>query len=153
MRGGARWVVIGTLLLIHFALHPLWSGWRAGPDLLAGGLLLGSLGLRASRAAALGFVLGLLEASMALGPLGPTMLVLGAAGWAGAWLRDVFYSDSARFMPTFLVVGVWAIEVLLALISRTGASPAGILLYAPASALLTAAVCWVTERLVSVFAR
>jgi cell shape-determining protein MreD len=144
-------VVIGTLLLVHFALHPVWTAWRAGPDLLAGGLLLGSLGLRASRAAALGFVLGLLEASMALGPLGPTMLILAAAGWGGARLRDVFYSDSARFMPTFLVVGVWVIEVLQGFVGGGGMSPAGVLVYAPLSALATAAVCWGTERLVSFF--
>jgi len=142
MRGPGRWIVIGMILLVHFALHPVWSGWPAGPDLLAGGLLLGSLGLRSSRAAALGFVLGLLEASMALGPLGPTMLVLAIAGWVGAWLRDVFYSDSARFMPAFLVVGVWAIEVL---------SLATVFVYAPLSAAFTAAVCWLAERFVSFF--
>jgi len=151
MRGRGRWVVIGVLLVVHFALHPVWSGWRAGPDLLAGGLLLGSLGLRSSRAAALGFVFGMLEASMALGPLGPTMLVLAAAGWVGAWLRDVLYSDSARFMPAFLVVGVWAIEVLLAIVSGTGVSPGTVFLYAPLSAVFTAAVCWCAERFVSFF--
>lgn len=151
MRGAGRWIVIGLLLIVHFALHPVWSGWRAGPDLLAGGLLLGSLGLRSSRAAALGFVLGLFEASMALGPLGPTMLVLAAAGWIGAWLRNVFYSDSARFMPTFLVVGVWAIEVLLGLVAGGGVSLGTVALYAPISAIFTAAVCWMTERFVSFF--
>lgn len=150
MRGRGRWIVIGMILVFHFALHPVWSAWRAGPDLLAGGLLLGSLGLRPSRAAALGFVLGLLEASMALGPLGPTMLVLAAAGWVGAWLRDVLYSDSARFMPTFLVVGVWAIEVLLGLVAG-GVSLAAVFVYAPLSAVFTATVCWVAERFVSFF--
>jgi len=151
MRGPGRWIVIGMILLVHFALHPVWSGWPAGPDLLAGGLLLGSLGLRSSRAAALGFVLGLLEASMALGPLGPTMLVLAIAGWVGAWLRDVFYSDSARFMPAFLVVGVWAIEVLLGLVAGGGVSLATVFVYAPLSAAFTAAVCWLAERFVSFF--
>lgn len=151
MRIGGRWVVIGLLLAFHFGLHPVWSGWPAGPDLLAGGVLLGSLLLRSGQAAVLGFVLGLLEASMSLGPLGPTMLVLAAAGFAGAWLRDVFYSDSGRFGPTFLFVGVWTLQVALSLVAGIGLSAQSLLLWGPISALLTATVCWALDRLISVF--
>ena len=141
MRSRRGWVVIGMLLLLHFALHPLWTGWSAGPDLLVGGLLLGSLGLRASRAAVLGFTLGALEASMALGPLGPTMLILAAAGYAGSWLRDVFYSDSARFIPAFLVVGVWVVQTLLTLVGGHGLEITSFLIYSPISAGITAVLC------------
>lgn len=144
-------MVIGLLLTMHFALHPLWTGWAAGPDLLLGGLLLGSLGLRASRAALLGFVLGLLEASMALGPLGPTMLILAATGYAGSWLRDVFYSDSARFIPAFLVVGVWVVQTLLSLVGGVGLTLEGALIFSPISAGMTAVLCWSTEKLVAFF--
>lgn len=150
MRSRRGWVVIGLLLLFHFALHPLWTGWVAGPDLLLGGLLLGSLGLRASRAAALGFVLGLLEASMSLGPLGPTMLLLAATGYAGSWLRDVFYSDSARFIPAFLVVGVFVVQILLGLIGG-GVSMESALIHSPISAGLTAVLCWASEKFVAFF--
>lgn len=146
-----RWVVIVLLLLLHFGLHPLWSGWPAGPHLLAGGVLLGSLLLRWGQAAVLGFALGLLEASMGLGPLGPTMLLLALAGFVGAWLRDVFYSDSGRFVPTFLFVGVWILEVILALAVGAEASVQTLLIYAPISAALTAIACWVLHRFVSVF--
>lgn len=154
MRGGRRWIVVGLLLVLHFALHPVWSSWTAGPDLLAGGLLLGALGLRPGRAALLGFLLGLLEASMALGPLGPTMIVLAMAGYAGAWLRDVFYSDSGRFMPIFILIGVLAIQVGFELVGGgPSASPDGArFLYIPVSAAVTAAVCWGFDRLVGVFA-
>ncbi|MFV1986642.1 MAG: hypothetical protein ACC682_05150 [Gemmatimonadota bacterium] len=149
MRSRHGWFVIGLLLLLHFAFHPSWTGWPLGPDLLVGGLLLGSLGLRASRAAVLGFTLGLLEASMSLGPLGPTMLILAAAGYAGSWMRDVFYSDSARFIPAFLVVGVWAVQTLLTLVGGHGITPEAILIFSPISAGLTAVVCWGTEKLVA----
>jgi len=150
MRSRRGWVVIGLLLVAHFALHPLWSGWPAGPDLLLGGLLLGSLGLRASRAAALGFTLGVLEASLSLGPLGPTMLILAGAGYAGSWFRDVFYSDSSRFIPVFLLIGVWAVQTLLTLVSGQ-VMWMGILVFSPISAGVTAVVCWATERLVGFF--
>lgn len=149
MRVRRAWVVIGLLLLFHFALHPLWTSWPAGPDLLVGGLLLGSLGLRASHAAALGFVLGLLEASMSLGPLGPTMLILAGAGYAGSWLRDVFYSDSARFIPAFLVVGIWVVQTALSLTGGSELSLGGVLVFSPISAVVTAVVCWCSEKLVA----
>ena len=150
MRSRRGWIVIGLLLGVHFALHPLWSRWPAGPDLLVGGLLLGSLGLRASRAAALGFVLGLLEASLALGPLGPTLLIMAGAAYAGSWLRDVFYSDSARFIPVFLVVGVWTVQTSVTLLSQ-GLWLEGIFVFSPISACVTAAVCLGTEKLVGFF--
>ena len=90
---------------------------------------------------------------MALGPLGPTMLVLALAGFSGAWLRDVFYSDSGRFVPSFLVLGVWALQALLALVTGGPLTVESLLIFAPISALITAVVCWVAERLVSVFIR
>jgi cell shape-determining protein MreD len=141
--------VIGLLLVLHFALHPLWAGWPAGPDFLVGGLLLGSLGLRASRAAGLGFVLGLLEASMSLGPLGPTMLILAGAGYAGSWMRDVFYADSARYIPAFLVGGVWVVQTLLILVGGHGLALETMLVFSPISAGLTALICWGTEKFVA----
>ncbi len=151
MRAGGRWIVIGLLLAFHFGLHPVWSGWPAGPDLLAGGVLLGSLLLRSGQAAILGFVLGLLEASMSLGPLGPTMLVLATAGFAGAWLRDVFYSETGRFGPAFLLIGVLILQQALNLVAGTGLSVQGVLVWGPISAVLTTIVCWALDRLISVF--
>ena len=151
MSARARWVVIVLLLLLHFGLHPVWSGWPAGPDLLAGGVLLGSLLLRSGHAATLGFILGLLEASMSLGPLGPTMLALALAGFLGAWLRDIFYSDSGRFVPTFLFLGVWALQIVLTFVAGAAPTVQAFLVYAPISAVVTAIVCWVAQRVVSVF--
>lgn len=149
----ARWLVIVLLLLLHFGLHPVWAAWPAGPDLLAGGVLLGSLLLRSGQAAALGFVLGLLEASMSLGPLGPTMLVLALAGFIGAWLRDIFYSDAGRFVPIFLVIGVWILQLVLSAVVGAPLSLLAALVYAPISAALTALVCWLTQSLVAAFVR
>ncbi|MCG8467358.1 MAG: hypothetical protein MJB57_04005 [Gemmatimonadetes bacterium] len=143
--------MIGALLLLHFGFHPMWTRWTVGPDLLAGGVLLGSLLLRAGQAAILGFVLGLLEASMALGPLGPTMLVLATAGFAGAWLRDIFYSDSGRFVPIFLFLGVWILQIVLTSIAGNPVPSSLVLLWGPGSAALTTLVCWALERFVEVF--
>lgn len=151
MRGGGRWVVIGLILILHFAFHPWWGRWTAGPDLLVGGLLLAALHVRAGQAAILGFVLGALEASMALGPLGPTMLVLVLSGFGGAWIRDVFYSDSGRFGPTFLIIGVWIVEIALGLVSGAPVSASSLVVAAPASAVLTMVICVGLDRFVRVF--
>ena len=53
MSPAGKWFVAALLLVLHFALHPLWSRWPVPPDLLAGGLILGSLQLRWGRAAGL----------------------------------------------------------------------------------------------------
>ncbi len=88
---------------------------------------------------------------MSLGPLGPTTLVLALAGFVGAWVRDVFYSDSGRFTPTFLFCGVWALQVVLTFVTGAQVSVESLLFHAPVSALMTAIACWATQRLISVF--
>lgn len=154
MRGESNlsgWVLVVLVLLLHFALHPLLSRWPAGPDLLAGGLLLGSLQLRAGQAAGFGFALGLLEASMALSGLGTLMLVFTLTGYVGARLRDLFYSDSARFVPTFLVVGVLLVQWIVAAFVSWPPAARFLLLHAPLAAIATAVVCWAGERAISFF--
>ncbi len=151
MRSSAEWVIVALFILVHFSAHPLLTSWPASPDLLACGLLLGSLQLRAGPAAGFGFVLGLLEASMALGGLGPTMVIFTLAGYAGARLRDVLYSDSARFIPSFLFLGVWVLQLLIA---TTTAWPPEIrlaLVDAPMSAAATALLYWLARRAVGFF--
>lgn len=88
---------------------------------------------------------------MSLGSLGPTMLILAGAGYAGSWLRDVFYSDSARFIPAFLVVGVWVVQTLLSLAGGQMLTVESALIFSPISAGLTAVLCWGTEKLVAFF--
>ncbi len=154
MRGASSpgsWVLVGLLLMLHFALHPMLSGWPAGPDLLVAGLLLGSLQLRAGQAAGMGLLLGLLEASMALTGLGTLMLVFTVTGYVAARLRDIFYSDSAQFVPKFLLVGVWLVHMILATLTSWPPETTFLLIHAPLAAISTAAVCWFGERIVSFF--
>lgn len=147
-RGG--WLVIVFLLALHFSLHPLWVRWPINLDLLAAALLLGSLLLRPDRAAILGAVLGILEASISLGALGSTMLVFAAAGFVGAWLSDLLYSDAPQFVPTFLFGGIWILQTVLTLLTDVDVLAQSLFLYVPMSALLTALVFWVLEHVVGV---
>lgn len=142
-------VLVGGLIVLHFALRPLLTAWPTAPDLLSGALLLGALRLRAGHAAGLGFGLGLLEASMALKGMGALMIIYAIAGWAAAKSRDLLFSDSALFVPIFLFIGVWVLQVAIAAASRGPLSPLFGLLVAPTSAGLTAALCWIATRVVS----
>jgi len=150
MNSRAGWLAIAFVLILHFILHPWWTRWPINLDLMAGALILGSLLLRPDRAALLGAVLGLLEASMSLGPLGPSMSVFAATGFMGAWLSDWLYSDSAQFVPTFLFGGIWILQTVLTLLTGGAASVQALLFYAPLSALLTALVFGVLARIIGI---
>ena len=146
MNSRAGWLAIVFILILHFSLHPWWARWSINLDLMAGALILGSLLLRPDRAAILGAVLGLLEASISLGDLGSSMLVFAATGFIGAWLSDLLYSDSPQFVPTFLFGGIWILQTALTLLTTGAAAVQSLLFYAPLSALLTALVFGVLAR-------
>ena len=143
--GGA--LLVAGLILLHFILRPLLTSWPIGPDLLTGALLLGALRLRAGPAALLGFFLGLFDASMALKGMGALMIVYTFAGFAAAKSRDLLFSDSAVFVPTFLFVGVWAVQVAVAGFAG-GLDLMFGLVIAPLSAVSTALFCWLAARVV-----
>ena len=153
MRGRRAWLTVVVLLLLHFSLHPLWSRWPVGPDLVAAGLLLGSFLLRWGRASVLGCVLGVLEASIALGSLGITMLLFSLAGGIASWLHRLIYSESRRLVLVFVFVGTWVLRAVAASLTRGDASLEALLLHAPASAALTVATCWLIDRLAWIGAR
>ena len=153
MSPAGKWFVAALLLLLHFALHPLWSRWPVAPDLVAGGLILGSLQLRWGRAAGFGCVIGLMEASISLGPLGLTMLLFSLTGALVGWVRHLIYSDSDRVTPVFVFFGTWLLRFAVAIIVVGDSSAGALLVDSVGSAALTAAGCWVAERLVSAVTR
>lgn len=148
-RSRAYTVLVVVLLLAHFALRPLLIGWTGAPDLLTGALLLGVLRLRAGYAAALGFVLGLLEAAMALKGMGAMMLVYTVLAYVGARSRDLIFAEARVFVPLYLFVGVWLTQVAIAAFTDHPLDPVFLLLAAPLSAASTALVCWLAVRLTS----
>jgi hypothetical protein len=88
---------------------------------------------------------------MALTGLGTLMLVFTVTGYVAARLRDIFYSDSAQFVPKFLLVGVWLVHMILATLTSWPPETTFLLIHAPLAAISTAAVCWFGERIVSFF--
>lgn len=135
------------LLVLHFLLRPLLVDWSVGPDLLAGGLLLAALELRAGVAAVIGFAVGVLEAAMAGSGLGTLAIVYAVAGYAGARSWDLMFADARLFLPVYLTLGCWVLQLAPAgFASASGLTWGLALVRGPASALLTAALCWPLAR-------
>ncbi len=148
MSPARRWFVAALLLVLHFALHPLWSRWPIGPDLAAGGLILSALQLRWGRAAAFGCVIGLMEASISLGPMGLAMLLFSLAGALVGWVRHLIYSDSDYATPVFVFLGTWLLRLAVTVFVVGDSSTDALLVDGAAAAALTTAVWWAAARLV-----
>lgn len=146
--------VVTLLLLLYFLLHPWLNGLPAGPDLLIGGLLLAALRVQAGTAAILGFVLGPLEAAMALGDPGVYALVLTVTGYVAARSRDILFADAPVFVVVYLFVGTWiARSVLVLATGGVTGDPGGALLVVVLDALATAIVCGLVDALTTTFVR
>jgi cell shape-determining protein MreD len=142
-------VAVVCLIVLHFALRPLLVRWPGSPDLLAGGLILGALGLRAGHAAVLGFVLGLMEASMALKDMGSVMVVYTLVGYAAARSRDLLFSDSPAYLPGTIFLGVWVTQLTVAVLSSQNLDWTFVLFLSPSSAASTSLICWMTDRVLA----
>lgn len=145
--------VVALLLLTYFLLRPWLTGLPVGPDLLIGGLLLAALHLRAGTAAVLGFVLGPLEAAMALGDPGMYALVLTITGYLAARSRDVLFADAPIFVLVYLFVGTWLARGALVLFGGGGIGPAQAVGLVAVDALVTAVVCGAADAFASSLVR
>lgn len=137
--------IVAGLLLIHFTFHRFAVGWPGAPNLLVGALLLASLRLRAGSAAMLGFLLGILEAGMAIDGMGTISLVLAIVAYLAARSRDLLFADARYFTVVYLFVGTWTAEVGLMLAMPGDPGWLAGLVEAPVSALGTAVVCALAE--------
>ena len=101
----------------------------------------------------LGCVLGVLEASIALGSLGITMLLFSLTGGLASSFRRLIYSESRHLVLVFVFAGTWVLRAVAAPLMRGDASVEALLVHAPASAALTTAACWIIDRIVWAGAR
>lgn len=116
--GVGFWIFFGFVLVAHFIIHlALGLGARA-PDLLTVALLLAVRRTRASVAAGLGLVLGLLHDALASVAFGADALVLTLLGYLGARSRDLFEGDSLLFIGFYLFMGKWLHDLLYGLLVR-----------------------------------
>lgn len=128
------------LIIGHYTLRPL-LGWRAGIDFLIIALLFASVRMRPGWAAVFGLVLGLVADSLSVGGLGTAALGMSVVGFAGSWLKAVFFADNLALNAFFLFLGKWLFDVIVLL---AGLSASGsdllmqIVVWSPLSAAVTA---------------
>ncbi len=93
-------VTVLVLAFLHFALAPLFDSWYFSPNLLVCAVLIAARELRPGAAAGVGFVLGLLEDSMAVSYFGLATILLTLIGFVGSLTRDLFLGEERLFMGT-----------------------------------------------------
>ncbi len=133
------------LTYLQFALQPLFESWFASPNLLLCAVLVAARQLRPGGAAAVGFLLGLLEDAMAVSHFGLATLLLVLVAYVGSLTRDLFVGEEPLFMGSYLFVGTWIYETVSYLIlGASGSSLAFVFVRAPLDALATGAVGYLT---------
>ncbi len=142
-------LTIAALLVAHFLLRPLLVARPFAPDLLAGALMLAALHMRPGTAAVVGFGAGLLEGAMALEGMGTLAATFALIGYVAARARELFFADSALFLPAFAFVGVWALHMGELLAVGAPLDWVGWLVQSPVSAALTALLILLVERAVT----
>ena len=142
-------VAVSLLLLIHFLFRPTLVGFAPAPDLLVGGVLLAALRLRAGHAAILGFVLGVLDAAMALGNPGTYGLVLLTVAFVAARSRDLLFADARFFVAVYLFAGTWVTRTSLSLLGTPGADAVAVIGGALLTAAVTTIVCFAVDSITS----
>jgi cell shape-determining protein MreD len=94
-----------------------------------------------------GFLLGLLEDSMAVSHFGLAALLLVLLGYLGSLTRDLFVGEESLFMGTYLFVGTWLYEVTSYLVLGGGALTF-LFFSAPLDAAATGIIGYVTIPIV-----
>jgi len=146
MRTGVIFVIL-FLAFLHFLLGPLFDSWFVSPNLLVCAVLLSARQLRPSGAAAVGFVLGLLEDAMVVSHFGLATLLLLLLGYLGSLTRDLFVGEELLFIGTYLFIGTWLFEAT-SYLAIGGDSLFFFFLQAPLDALATGAVGYLVSPFV-----
>ncbi len=138
-------LAVAVLAFLHFTLRPVFDSWYASPNLLVCAALMAARGLKPGTAVGVGFVLGLLEDSVAVSYFGLATLLLVVLTFLGARSRDLFLGEERLFFGTYLLVGTWLYETASFLLMGGGADAVSyILLRAPLDGLATGVLGYLT---------
>ncbi len=151
-REGRRLGLVVTVLVLtflHFLLRPVFASWSAAPNLLVCAVLVAARELRPGNAAAVGFLLGLLEDAMAVSFLGLATGLLVVLGYLGSLTRDLFLGEERLFMGTYLFVGTWVYATAAYLLMGGGGDAVSyVFVRAPLDALATGLVGYLARPVV-----
>jgi rod shape-determining protein MreD len=148
---GALALAVAGLAFLHFALRPVFDSWYVSPNLVVCAVLIAARALKPGPAATVGFVLGVLEDSMAVSYFGLATLLLVLLAYLGSQTRDVFLAEERTFIGTYLLVGTWLYETAGYLIVGGGGNPFSyVFLRVPLDGILTGVVGYLVMPLTRV---
>ncbi|MHB1168237.1 MAG: rod shape-determining protein MreD [Longimicrobiales bacterium] len=98
-------IFVAVLILVHLLLHVGLGIGESAPDLMTVAVLLAARRMRATTAAILGLLLGVLEDSLALVSFGASAVAFSFIAVVGARSRDLFEGDSLLFVAVYLFLG------------------------------------------------
>jgi hypothetical protein len=142
-RGPLFWLVVLLLPGIHFLLRVGFGAGALAPDFLTLALLLAARELSTTRAAGIGFGLGLLEDAFSILAFGANAVTLTVLAVAGSRTKDLFVGESVSFFLGYLFLGSWlryALHWVVAGAEVRGGAVRVLLLEAPVGAAYVAAV-------------
>lgn len=116
----------GGLIVAHLSLHVALGLGGEAPDLFLIAVLIGSRYLSLRAGAVLGFGVGLIEDSFAMGSFGATVFAMTVVGTAGAQTRHLFVGNSWIFLVSYFGLG----KLLRDLLAWTVSDPANRSLFA-----------------------
>jgi rod shape-determining protein MreD len=106
------WIVVATLVVLHFFLHVGLGLGPVAPDLLTLALLIGARALGPGAAAGMGLGFGLLEDALSVLSFGANAVAMTALGAFGSLTRDLFVGDSLVFLVSYFVLGKWLRDLM-----------------------------------------
>lgn len=108
-------IVLGILVLMHFAVRPWLGNPAVAPDFMMLALMTFAIRARPGQAAVAGFIVGIVGDALADGAFGAGALAHTVVGYLQAWGKDVFFPDNLLVNAGFFFAGVWVRDLLVLL--------------------------------------
>ncbi len=149
--------VLAGLVVLQFSLRPRLGDDRTAPDFLLLALLIYAIRARPGRAAAAGFLVGLLRDALTPASFGAGALAHTVVGYLAARSKAVFFAENVYVNAWLFFAGTWLRNCIVALLSgdlKGGLLGWELLVWSPAQSATTAlaglVVLWLFGRQLSI---
>ncbi len=154
------YLLLAFLVALEFTVRSRLGDERAAPDFLLLALLIYTIRTQPGKAAAAGFVVGLMRDALTPASFGAGALAHTLVGYLSAWGKAVFFAENLFVNACLFFAGTWVRNLVIALASgklRGGQLGWELLVWSPLQGLTTAVagvvVLWVFRRWVHVRVR
>jgi rod shape-determining protein MreD len=151
------YLLLAAIVALEFTVRSRLGDQRAAPDFLLLALLIYTIRSQPGKAAAAGFMVGLLRDALTPASFGAGALAHTLVGYLSAWGKAVFFAENIFVNACLFFGGTWVRNLVIALFSgKLRGSQLGweLLVWSPLQGLTTAvvgvAVLWLFRRWIHV---